>query len=291
VEIINRDCLSRERHQGVRIWSKRTYFQSEKRERESKLWELWIQIVSLEAVNAGCWQKDFTIFSRRNKAKSMRLGRDQQTSDAFVKQLWKMTRNFLHVCPSVCPFYTKKSDYHRADFPWYFTLGYLLNFVETFRILFKIWQNGSYLTWSVVITGLCNSEIIFPHFEFTPKKYLSHKLRAWSIVNLHHRYIRDIDCKTRRLGGIMRLKRDGTCAETRFRLSPKGTSPFKSARGRQFSRLLAAELCAAAVVMLDTCSEVVWRVLATHSIRQFHLHFPSRASPCAITFQLDSNRL
>jgi hypothetical protein len=59
-------------------------------------------------------------------------------------------------------------------------------------------------------------------------------------------------------------------------------------RGRQFSRLLAAEVCASAVVMLDTpCSEVMWRVLATHSIRQFPLHFPSRASPCDITFQLD----
>jgi hypothetical protein len=61
-------------------------------------------------------------------------------------------------------------------------------------------------------------------------------------------------------------------------------------RGRQFNRLLAAEVCAPAVVMLDTpCSEVVWRVLTTHSIRQFPLHFPSRASPCAIRFQLDSN--
>ena len=59
--------------------------------------------------------------------------------------------------------------------------------------------------------------------------------------------------------------------------------------GCQFSRLLAAEVCASAVVMLDTpCSEVVWRVLATHSIRQFPLHFPSCASPCAITFQLNS---
>jgi len=58
-------------------------------------------------------------------------------------------------------------------------------------------------------------------------------------------------------------------------------------RGRQFSRLLAAEVCASAVVMLDTpCYEVVWRVLATHSIRQFLLHSPSRASPCAIRFQL-----
>ena len=60
-------------------------------------------------------------------------------------------------------------------------------------------------------------------------------------------------------------------------------------RGRQFSRLLAAEVCASAVVTLDTpCSEVVWRVLATHSIRQFPLHSPTRASSCAITFQLES---
>ena len=57
-------------------------------------------------------------------------------------------------------------------------------------------------------------------------------------------------------------------------------------QARQFSRLLQP------VVMLDTpSSEVVWRVLAAHSIRQFPLHFPSRASPCAITFQLDSSSL
>jgi len=65
-----------------------------------------------------------------------------------------------------------------------------------------------------------------------------------------------------------------------------------SRRGRKFSRLLVAEVCASAVVMvvmLETpCFVVVWRVLATHSIRQFPLHFPSRASPCVITFQLDS---
>jgi len=63
-------------------------------------------------------------------------------------------------------------------------------------------------------------------------------------------------------------------------------------QGRQFSRLLAAEVWASAVIMVvmlyTPCSEIVWRVLATHSIRQFLLHFPSRASPCAITFQLDS---
>ena len=53
-------------------------------------------------------------------------------------------------------------------------------------------------------------------------------------------------------------------------------------QGRQFSRLLAAEVCASAV---DTpCFEVVGIVLATHSIRQFPPHFPSRKSPCAITF-------
>ena len=35
------------------------------------------------------------------------------------------------------------------------------------------------------------------------------------------------------------LKIEASCAETRFRLSAKRTSPFKSAGGRQFSRLLA----------------------------------------------------
>jgi len=63
-------------------------------------------------------------------------------------------------------------------------------------------------------------------------------------------------------------------------------------RGRQFSRLLAAEVCASAVVVLDSpCSVVVWRVLATHSIRQFPLHFSSRASPCAIRFQTHCTRI
>jgi hypothetical protein len=60
-------------------------------------------------------------------------------------------------------------------------------------------------------------------------------------------------------------------------------------RKSQFSRLLADKVCASAVVMLDTsCSEVMCRVLPTHSIRYFPLHSPFCASPCAITFQLDS---
>jgi hypothetical protein len=63
-------------------------------------------------------------------------------------------------------------------------------------------------------------------------------------------------------------------------------------RERQFSRLLVAEVCASAVVMLDIpCSEVVWRVPAAHSIRQFPLHFSCRASLCAITFKLDSTTI
>jgi len=56
----------------------------------------------------------------------------------------------------------------------------------------------------------------------------------------------------------------------------KGRVHLNLPMGRQLSRLLAAELCPSAVVILDTpCSEVVWRVLATFSIRQFPLHFPS----------------
>jgi len=55
--------------------------------------------------------------------------------------------------------------------------------------------------------------------------------------------------------------------------------------GHQFIQLLAAEVCASAVVMLDTpCCGVVWRVLATHTIRQslssppVHHRVPSRFS-------------
>ena len=60
---------------------------------------------------------------------------------------------------------------------------------------------------------------------------------------------------------------------------------------RQFCRLWGTKVCASAVVILDTLRcEVVWRVLATHSILQFSLHFPSSVSPCAITFQLDTTR-
>ena len=60
---------------------------------------------------------------------------------------------------------------------------------------------------------------------------------------------------------IAHSKREGTRAETRFGLPTKRTSPFKLAGGgAQFSRLLAAEVCASAVVMvvmLDTpCSAV-----------------------------------
>ena len=70
---------------------------------------------------------------------------------------------------------------------------------------------------------------------------------------------------------------------------PRKERVYLNRRWRQFNRLLAAELCASAVVLLDTpCSEVGWRVLATHSIQQFPLHFPFRVSPCAITFQLES---
>jgi len=54
------------------------------------------------------------------------------------------------------------------------------------------------------------------------------------------------------------LKCYATRAETRFRLTAKRTSPFKSAEASVQSTNGTAEVCATAVVMLDTpCSEVV----------------------------------
>ena len=88
-----------------------------------------------------------------------------------------------------------------------------------------------------------------------------------------------------------RAEPDGTRSETRFRLSPKRTSPFKSvgasvqstagSRGMRISLSNAGKTTFGGGV----------RVLATHSIRQFPLHFPSRASPCATRFRTSSTRV
>jgi hypothetical protein len=88
--------------------------------------------------------------------------------------------------------------------------------------------------------------------------------------------------------GRLRLKCEGTHAETTSGLSAKWTSPFKlagvsvqlttSSRGVGISGSNAGY----------TVFQGSVRVLATHSIRQFPLHFPFCVSPCAIRFQLDS---
>ena len=87
---------------------------------------------------------------------------------------------------------------------------------------------------------------------------------------------------------IARAERDGTRAETKFRLSPKRTSPFKSvgasvqstagSRGVRISFNNAGYTTFGGGV----------RILATHSIRQFPLHFPSLALPCATRFRTSS---
>jgi len=72
----------------------------------------------------------------------------------------------------------------------------------------------------------------------------------------------------------LHLKRDGKRAEPDFVSRRNGRVPLNRL-GRQYSRLLPDEACASAVIMLDTqFSEIVWRVLATHSIRQFPFTSP-----------------
>ena len=86
----------------------------------------------------------------------------------------------------------------------------------------------------------------------------------------------------------LRLKRDGTRAETRFRLSPKRTSPFKSARASVQSTASSRGVRISVSNAGYTTFRGSVRVLAAHSIRQFLVYFPSRASPCAIRFQTHS---
>jgi hypothetical protein len=86
----------------------------------------------------------------------------------------------------------------------------------------------------------------------------------------------------------LRLKCDGTRAETTFGLSAKQTSPFKSAGASVQSTAGSRGVRISGSNAGYTVFRGSVRVLATHSIRQLPLHFPSRASPCAIRLQLDS---
>ena len=73
----------------------------------------------------------------------------------------------------------------------------------------------------------------------------------------------------------------------------KDSAPWseKVSGGRQFSRLLAGEVCASTVVMvvmLDTpCSEVECKTTG-YPLHSTPLHFTYLASPCAIRFHLSS---
>ena len=87
-------------------------------------------------------------------------------------------------------------------------------------------------------------------------------------------------------GGRLRLKCDGTRAETRFLLSAKRTSPFKSTgvslQSTTGSRGVRISGSNAGYTMFQGSVKSTGYLL--HSPV-----FPYRTSPCVITFQLDSN--
>jgi hypothetical protein len=66
-------------------------------------------------------------------------------------------------------------------------------------------------------------------FSYSVLRILDHNARLNDLLSCTSTLIADVVTNTK-VVGIVRLKRDGTRAETRFRLSPKRTSPFKPAR-------------------------------------------------------------
>ena len=85
--------------------------------------------------------------------------------------------------------------------------------------------------------------------------------------------------------GRARAEPDGTCAETTFRLLAKRTSPFKSAEESVQSTAGSRGVRISVSNAGYTTFRGRVKVLATHFIRQFPLHFPSHASLCATTFR------
>ena len=96
----------------------------------------------------------------------------------------------------------------------------------------------------------------FQHKKWTARTFIVQIEWEFS-VHLCNVLEMEILCKSNNLGRGQ-LKCDDTRAETRFRLSAKRTSPFKSAGGVSSVDYWQLEACASAVVMLDTpCPEVV----------------------------------
>ena len=87
---------------------------------------------------------------------------------------------------------------------------------------------------------------------------------------------------------IARAESDGTRAETRIHISPKRTSPLKSLGASVQSTAGSRGVHIGFSNAAYTTFGGGLRVLATHSICQFPLHFPSRASPCATRFRTSS---
>ena len=121
-------------------------------------------------------------------------------------------------------------------------------------------------------------------------------MKTLPAINLRHSFYQTLSFNVTAFpiwllpSGIAHAERDGTHAETRFCLSPKRTSPFKSVgvsvQSTAGSRGVRISLSNGYTTLGDGV-----RVLATHSIRQFPLLFPSRASPCATRFRKSSNIL
>jgi hypothetical protein len=82
-------------------------------------------------------------------------------------------------------------------------------------------------------------------------------------------------CQTETEVARLRLKCDGTRAETRFRLSAKRTSPFKSAGASVQSTTGSRGVRISGGNAEYTEFRGSVRVLATHTIRQIPLHFPA----------------
>ena len=101
------------------------------------------------------------------------------------------------------------------------------------------------------------------------------------VCSNHHWF----QCQMTNYQSRARAEPDGTHAETTFHFSPKRTGPFKSVgesvQSTAGSRGVHISVNNAGYTTFRVCV----RVLATYSIHQFPLQFPSCASPCATTFR------
>jgi len=205
-------------------------------------------------VSCGCWRRFPVLGPSVNATRSRLTGRT--TSDAkktICHQNWNIRRRITN-------FERRQQTNPEDEWQCNDDVNYGTTLRSVQRLGYKSQLQGNMFRFRTVWNVLTNADV-WSHIKFNA---------LWCAANLKRKLQRQMGSirKTFVCSSVEASWNVMAHAQKPDFVFPQNGRVHLNRRGCQFFRLLAAKVCASAVVMLDTpCSDVVRRVLATHSIR------------------------